>query len=772
MMKDDHNPAPMPPRTHLKPMVAAMLAAYGAIAWVQGAHAQGAGDPAGGRDKNVKLEVVEVKGEYNRQTSSSEKFTAPLVDTPQTLQIIPLEVFTQQGAQTLTDVLSNTPGISFNAGENGFSTSNNNFSLRGFDTSGSIFIDGARDSGSYTRDVFNVEQVEVAKGPAADNGRGSGGGYINMVTKTPLLENTTSATLSYGFDSYDSDPRQRATADINRVLNSGTAVRLNMMVEESGVVGRDKADKSAWGFAPSVAFGLDSPTRLILAYQHVEDDGRPDWGVPAAMIKDMMRYDRVAHSAGQDNFFGLSSDYDDNRSDALTGRIEHDLTRNMTISNQTRWARTEREARYTVPTGYTPATQLVAAQTQIYDRETISLTNVTNLRANFQTGSVKHTLVAGFELSNEQSEALRYGTDNPPPTSIFNPDHKRASGFPLNAIEANDVEVQTQAVYVYDTLEFNEYWELTGGLRAERYKVTIDSESISGAPTGALDGYVERESTVSGKVGLVFKPAQNGSIYAAVGLATLPPGSFLSNPDISRTGDNAFPGFVESAKVQESLNFELGTKWNFYEDRLAVALAYFNTEKKKVAITGLDEGETSASLKGYGKQIVEGYEFSVSGRITDAWSVFGGFVILDSERKHSAYLDEVRRRANPADYGDNLRTSGDELAFTPKESATLWTTYDFPFGLTIGGGIQHVGDSWAGRPDDASRIIPNGTFGELPGYTIANLMASYKVSDNLSLRLNVDNVTDELYANSSNWSGSRVFLGASRSYLLSADFHF
>lgn len=775
-MADPHHGAHLSVAKHnLKPLVAALLCAgYGSCAYAQGVISN---EVETSNNRPV-VEIMAVKGEFVHQESASAKFTAPLLDTPQTLQVISNEVFAQQGAQSLTDVLSNTPGISFNAGENGFSTANSNFSLRGFDTSGSIFIDGARDLGSYTRDVFNVEQVEVAKGPAADNGRAGAGGYVNVITKTPKLENARSLSLTYGVDEYSSDARQRATADINQRLgNSNTAVRLNLLAEDSGIAGRDLANTSAFGIAPSVTFGLDSPTRFILAYQHLQQEERPDWGVPAAMIEGMMRYDADAARADRDNYYGLTSDYDDTTSDSLLARIEHDFTNGIKLSNQTRVAQTEREARFTSIMGYTPDTQQVQTQTQIYDRDATSLANLTNLGIQFDTGSIRHNLAAGIEFSREESEARRYGSGSPPDADIFEPDPNRAPALELNPSQTNDVQVDTQAVYVYDTLTFNDHWQVTGGLRAERYEVSIDSHTIDGDSSGALDGYKDSETTVGGKLGLVYKPSANGSIYAAVGRATLPAGSFLSNPDISRTGDNAFPGFVEGAKVQESMNIELGTKWSFYNDRLISTLAYFNTEKRNVPITGRDEDDDADSLKGYGKQVVQGIEFSLVGQITNSWNIFGGFVLMDSKRRHSEYLDEVRRRANPGDYldaNDNevLRTSGDELAFTPRESANLWTTYDFDFGLTIGGGLQHVGSSWAGRPDDASRIIPNGRFGKLPGYTLVNLMASYEINDYISLRFNVDNITNELYATSTNWPGQRALLGAPRTYLLSADISF
>lgn len=183
---------------------------------------------------------------YTSQTASSPKQTAPLIDTPQTVTVVPQAVIREQGARNLTEVLRNTPGISFDAGENGFSTSTNNFKLRGFDSSGNVFFDGARDSGSYSRDVFNVERVEVFKGATADNGRGGPGGYVNLVSKVPWLQNVGFAEVSLGFDEYGSRLQKRATADLNYIVAPNTAVRLNAMIEDSGIAGRDLALNRPW----------------------------------------------------------------------------------------------------------------------------------------------------------------------------------------------------------------------------------------------------------------------------------------------------------------------------------------------------------------------------------------------------------------------------------------------------------------------------------------------------------------------------------------------
>jgi len=308
-------------------------------------------------------------------------------------------------------------------------------------------------------------------------------------------------------------------------------------------------------------------------------------------------------------------------------------------------------------------------------------------------------------------------------------------------------------------------------------------------PTG-IGLYDGSETTVGGKVGVVYKPVEEGSLYASYGVSALPPGSLLSNPDISRTTDNAYPGFVPGAKPVEAHNYEVGIKWDFFDGKLSTTAAAFYTQKKNVPVTGRDIGETVDSLKGYGEQRVQGIELGIAGNLTQRLKVYGGMLFLDSERRHSARLDDVRRRANPSDYGNQglngttgldedapgfpgaTRTSGDELAFTPNFSANLWMTYDVTDKLTLGGGLLYQGDSWLGRPDDALRFIPNGKYGKLPDYFIVNLMASYDLTDNVALRFNLDNVFDEDYAITTNWNGSRATLGAPRTYRIGTSFDF
>lgn len=717
-------------------------------------------------------------GSYTATTASSSKQTAPLLDLPQTVSVIPGTVIDEQQATNLTQVLRNTPGISFNAGENGFGTSASNFQLRGFDASGNIYVDGARSLGAYPRDAFNIDRVEVFKGAAADNGRGGASGYINIVTKKPVMENFVHVETGIGFDEYDSEMRRRATVDINQRIGT-TGIRVNGMIEDGGVAGRDLAETKGWGIAPTITFGMGTDKRLTIAYEHLDRNERPDWGVPGVTIPGTIRHDALANPPhpSRDKFYGLSSDISRIKADSVLARFEYDVSDTFTLSNQLRYARVDHFAAFTIMNNnaFDPVTQNVATSRQYYDRLTTGLTNQTELAGTAIIGGFKHQISTGIELTRETSEALRRPSQGTDPTSIFDPDPDRNFLAIPDPRQRNKISINTVAGYFYDTIHLNRQFQLTGGLRLEHYKVEIDDQIFAPVPgPGSYDGVELSETTLSGKIGLVYKPVEEGSFYIAYSTSGLPPGSYLSNPDISREGENALPGFFPDADPVRFHNYEVGAKWNFFGGRLTTAAALFRTEKHNAVITGLEDDGAGGTVEimGYGKQIVQGLEVTVAGNLTERWKVFGGFALIDSERKHSARLDAARKLANPTDYGAHVRTSGDELAFTPNFTANLWSTYKVTDAFTLGAGVQYVGEAWVGRPDDAERIIPNGQSGKLPDYFLVHAMASYDITDKITLRLNVDNIFDEKYARSLNWSAHRADLGAPRTYWLSASFKY
>jgi catecholate siderophore receptor len=721
------------------------------------------------------LEVWGAEDTYTTDHLSSAKQTAPLLDTPQTVNVIPQQVIKEQGARNLTEILRNTPGISFNAGENGFAASANNFQLRGFDASGDIFMDGSRDSGSYTRDAFNIEDVEVFKGPAADNGRGSAGGYVNIVTKTPGLRDFINADVSYGFDEYDSEDRRRATVDVNQKIDDSTAVRINALIEDSGVPGREMAEANAWGFAPSIAFGLGEEFRTVFSYEHVERNDIPDWGLPGAAFSEtgspdaQAAFDPALSGISRDNYYGLASDFDDVTSDVFLASFEYDLSSAVTLSNQTRYSVVDRQSRFTTPTGNAGG-GVINTQTLFYDRENKTLSNLTNLSYEFATGSLKHHLSAGIDLTKEESAAGRFnGVASA--TNAYNPDPYRAGALPFVPASTNEVEVKTVAAYVYDTIEFSPQWQVTGGARAERYDAEV---SASDASIGGLPRYEESETLFGGKIGVVYKPAPNGTFYVSAGMAEDPHTSFLSNPDISRTGGNAFPGFVPGVGPVTSINYEVGAKWDVLDERLSLTASLFHTEKQDVPVA------PRGTLIGYQDQVVQGLELGAAGQITPEWNVYGGLLLMDSERQldnpaliDSIILDPLNPAGNRAgDYGTATTSDGDELAFTPNVTANLWMTYRFPVGLTLGGGARYLGSAWLGRPDDALRIVANGTYGKLPAYTVFDAMVAYEVTENVAVRLNIENIADKTYLSTSNWNGRRVMLGNPRTFTLTTSFTF
>lgn len=756
-------------------------AALTALIVASGAQAVRAADAAGAAtDKPTVLPEVTVQSQRNREVSSP-KFTAPLVDTPQTISVIPQAVYSQQGAASLADVLGNTPGITFLAGEGGHVSGSNSFVMRGFDATGSIFIDGVRDNGNYGRDVYNLEQVEVVKGPAGDNGRGTAAGYINLSTKSPQANNFGQATVSYGFDEYASQDRKRATVDFNQSLDDtykGAAIRVSALWQDSGVAGRDYAEKKSWGIAPSLALGLGTPTRVVVSYQHDEQDDRPDYGALGGTVAGTATSVRPLRPVDRSRFYGHSTDFDQVQIDVASARIEHDLSPTTRLSNVLRYGVNDRQAIYTVLGGLNSIPDMNTGQVveiatttrQAFYRETKTLSNQTNLASQFETGRFIHAFAGGLELTREKGHTLRDWTGlgvaadlskqvnqtaaGAPAavttvvgTSPYNPNPDRPiTGYgPVYAF-VDDIQIDTGALYAYDTVKLSDRWQATGGARLERYKAKYAVRAVA---TNVVSPFSVSDTLVTGKAGLVFKPAPAGSIYASWGLAAQPPGTNnLTNDNGSR--NNGTPGTTgqnsPGSEPQESYNYELGTKWDFFNRRLSTSVALFQSTRTNV-VTATDAGTGLPSA--YGDQEVKGVELGASGRITADWIVFGGWSYLNSENR------------NPS----NAAADGAELNWTPSYSGNLWTTYRLPFGLTIGGGLQYTGKSRVSISNAAS-------VAELPDHTVFNAMASYEVSPNFNVRLNVNNVSDELYARSLNNNSNRTYLGEPRSFLLSAEYKF
>ncbi len=784
----------------LKPIAAAVLA-FHALPGTAQETLPPAAEPA------TQLPAVKVQdeaiNEYKADRVSSPKFTQPLVNTTQTISVVKKEVMAEQGALSLSDALRNTPGITFQAGENGNTTSGDAIFLRGFDTQGSIFLDNIRDLGASVRDLFNIEQVEIVKGPSgADNGRGAASGYINLASKTPFADNAISGTASYG-----SAERRRVTTDINQKVGEHSAVRLNLVGQDGGVAGRDFIERQQWGIAPSLALGLGTATRITLFSQHIQQNNTPDGGVSAIGIsgyRNLILEGRdangnatnstgtavIAQPVDSDNFYGLDDDFEDLRANMFTVRIEHDLRPGLTVRNTSRYGDSDQARILTAPLqapvvsddpdGTGPMQPVVRADPNTWTqgrsrqasyRDNQILTNQTNLTSVFKTGAIEHSLTSGVEFIYESQFTPTYAVVGAAqaPANLYNPNRTDAAATLAPNGAFSDGDTTTAAIYAFDTIKLSEKVQLNGGLRVERYKTATDSASLSTAaanptlPVGTLlPVHIEgSDNLISYKVGALYKPRPEGSIYVAYANSLRPPSGDNFTLSAATTATGAPNANINSPALdpQEATNIELGTKWDLLGGKLAVTAALFQSENKNDLARAADD-----SIIQYGKRKVEGLELGLVGQLAAGWQASLGYTHQKSKVSEGALATD----------GTSTQT-GAVINFSPKNSATLWTTYDVPLPLlprplTLGGGFRYV-DSQARTVNNNLASVTSGIV-EVKSYTVFDAMASYEVTQNLGVQFNVYNLADEDYVASVNNSGARYFPDIPRSFLVTLNAKF
>jgi catecholate siderophore receptor len=345
------------------------------------------------------VDEVIVEGHSYKREVSSDKFTAPLLDTPKSVTIVPASLISEQGGTSLVDALKNVPGVTFNAGEGG-QPAGDNLKIRGFDAGADVFIDGLRDAGSQSRDVFALEQIEVIKGPgSAYSGRGSTGGSVNLVTKKAGAENFFNTTLSGGSDHY-----ARATLDTNILFSDSAAFRLNLLGHQADIPGRNEVFIDHRGIASSLALGLGKPTRVFLDYYNFRADDMPDYSIPYGRNADNTAAEGPPVDVDRDNFYGLlDRDFQEVGADIGTLEFEHDFADSLTLRNTTRYGETRNnyivtnpdDGRGNVPNGF------VVRNSKSRNSTTTTKANLTDINGDFTLGNTNHSATAGIEFSNE-----------------------------------------------------------------------------------------------------------------------------------------------------------------------------------------------------------------------------------------------------------------------------------------------------------------------------------------------------------------------------------
>lgn len=682
----------------------------------------------------LELEATDVKGVHQAETfkvdeMSSPKFTAPLREVPKSITIINEALIKERGATSLTDVLRTTPGITLGAGEGGTPLGDRPF-IRGFEASTDIQIDGLRDLGRMSHEAFNVESVEIVKGPgSAYNGRGSTGGSINLVSKAAKAEDFIAGSVTMG-----TDQLWRNTLDINQYLpEQDLAFRLNAMKHEADTPGRDDVEVKRWGIAPTITWGLQGPTRVTASYYHLETDDIPDQGHPISLITNKPA------DVDRDNFYGLvDRDFRKTSADLATLLIEHEFTPQLTLRNTLRGGRSMQNYVMSRPVFANVAQEqngLVGRGFRPRNVVNTSVLNQTDLFGTFHTGGIKHSYSAGLEVSRETiTDKDKHAGNNGRPGNLYNPNPHDGGWtlLPGTGEVTSKFQTEVKSLYAFDTLALHEQWDLNLGLRYDDYDVKNRVEG-GASSSSELWNY---------QVGVVFKPMPNGSIYLSYGTSSNPSGENTQSGGADGAGAGNLNGNKANLDPEKSRSVELGTKWDVFNEQLSLTAAVFRTEKTNARVTDPISGLVVLD----GDQRVTGIEFGVTGRITDAWAVWGGYTYLDAEVVKS---------------GGDGSNDGNRSKFIAPNSFSLWSSYDLTDRWTVGAGANYMDQRYM---NDANTV-------SIDDYWRYDAMVAYKVNKNLDLQLNVLNLTDETIYDASH-VGLFATVAPGRSAELTANFRF
>jgi catecholate siderophore receptor len=648
---------------------------------------------------------VDVTAAVAALATSTPKYAEPLIETPQTISVVPEHVMAEQGSTTLRDVLRNVAGISLAAGEGG--AQGDNLTIRGFTARNDLFIDGMRDFGSYYRDPFDMQEVEVLQGPSSVTfGRGSTGGVVNQASKTPRLDQIVSGEADFG-----TDLTRRVALDINAPvswLGTGSAFRLNLMGDEGNVAERDVAKNRRFGVAPSLALGLGTATRWTFGYFHQTADDTPDYGIPWLF--------NGPAPVNRENYYGFANaNYLRTYDDIGTAKVEHDVNSKVTVRDQVRYANYIRDVLITEPQIATPVSLSTPLAEMVVNRHEIgvnstetSLGEQLDVTAKFKTGWLQHTLITGIEAGRETSDPTRPTYTNVPTTSLLNPDPYQPFEGTATITSRVHTTALSAAAYVLDTIRLGKKWDLTGGVRWDRF----DTDYTQSVPPASAFRRVDEMPTW--RAALVYKPVPIGSIYFSAGTSFNPSAETLS---LSASTADLPP--------EKNKTYEFGSKWDFSSGRLSLRTALFRTAKTNAREPDPDNPLLDVLA---GDERVDGVEFEVRGRLTSRWDILSSYAYLDSEVVSSNYY--------PASVGALL-------ANVPKDTFNLWTSYRLPGHWQAGAGGNFVSSRTA---SSTAPLDPTtGLVKEVPGYWVFNAMAKHPLGEHADLQVNVYNLANRYY---------------------------
>jgi catecholate siderophore receptor len=761
-------------------------------------------------EKGTELQGVTVtdtainEGSYKTDSASNPKYTAPLVNTPRTVTVIPAQVIHDTASATLAEALRTVPGITMGAGEGGNPLGDRPF-IRGFDSQASTYLDGVRDIGAQTREVFAVEQIEVVKGAdSVVGGRGSAGGSLNLVSKMPTSRRLATASISGGNADY-----KRATVDINQPLNDFVGVRIAGMWHDQDVAGRDAIWQKRWGVAPSIKLGLTGPTSLTASFYHLESNELPDSGIPYLYTAGNVPAGITETSPAQDYttiggrqvsvprgaYYGLKDrDFRKTNVNNATLRFEHDFGNGLKIRNTSRYGRSTQDYVWTQPDdqqGNVYGTNAAVAATAggyVWRRANTrystaeGLINQSDLYGTIDTAGIKHSFTASLEISYEKATNGTYvsnavsgapistGSTITPRctpaaisryycTTIDTPNASdpwvsyasdtstaTSSIVKSSSLMRTDTETSTKAASLFDTITFTDWLLLNLGGRYDHYNTSVIPALAAGAAPGtARTEFGRTDDLWTYQAGLIVKPTPNTSVYVSTSSSATPPGSFLAQGSDGNALVTTSQAATDALKVEKTKSYEAGAKATLFSEQLSLNAAIFKTSTSN-ARTTVENGLVAF----IGKRKIKGFEIGYNGNITAEWNVFGGYTYMDAKITDGGITTTTNATTGAVAFAPSVNT-GKQFPNTPKHSFTTFTNYKITPKFSLGGGAIYMAKVYGGYSD--TRVLSNtGVLSitkplarMVPSYWRFDANASYQITDKIGLQLNVNNLTNKRY---------------------------
>jgi catecholate siderophore receptor len=665
-------------------------------------------------NSEITLEVVDVvapalsdtrpvKGYNAKRSSASTKTDTELRDVPQAISVITQDQIKDQSVQSIAEAVRYVPGVQAAQGEG----NRDALIFRGNATTGDFFLDGVRDDVQTYRDVYNTDRVEVLKGPnGMIFGRGGAGGAINRVSKEAGWDPISEVTASYG--AYD---QRRVQADFGQAINDEVAFRINAVHENSNSY-RDGVELKRYGVTPTITVKPTDKTKITLGVEYFKDEHTSDRGVPSMNGAGNSTLKNRPYKIGDtDQFFGNAAlSPNETETKALNAMIEHAFDSGLTVRNRLRYA--DYDKFYQNVFARNSVTNADTVQFGAYRDETDrkNLINQTDLMFDIKTGAIEHKMLLGMELANQETYGKRYqptvgSTNIATVVSASDPFISAASFAALATNVKSNVDVA--AFYLQDQILLTQKWQAIVGLRHDKF-ATDHTNKLTNQDINVSDSFI------SPRAGLIFKPVQAVSLYGNYSISYVP-----------RAGDQLTSLTVTNSSFdpEKFINYEVGAKWDA-NPNLSFTAAVYKLEREKVAATDPADNTRTILIDG---QETKGIELSVSGNITDKWSIFGGYAYQDGE---------ITKQQGA---GATAILAGTALAQTPDHTFSLWNRYNINDTWGVALGVITRSDMYAQLPSSSVSTI-------LPGYTRFDAAVYGKFSEKLRLQVNLENLTNKEYA--------------------------